>query len=96
MSSSGVGKAEANENNPNASLPISSTSAPAKSEGVSGKNGGGNNKKKSGGLANRNDGKKKIVPVIRDTYATPENEAFLKMMEDPLFFIKQKELEARN
>lgn len=42
------------------------------------------------------DGKKKIVPVIRDTYATPENEAFLKMMEDPLVFIKSKELEARN
>lgn len=40
---------------------------------------------------------KKIVPVIRgDTYATPENEAFLKMMEDPLVYIKQKELEARN
>ena len=42
------------------------------------------------------DNKKKIVPVIRDTYATPENEAFLKMMEDPLVYIKQRELDARN
>ena len=41
--------------------------------------------------------RKKIVPVIRgDIYATPENEAFVKMMEDPLVYIKQKELEARN
>jgi hypothetical protein len=31
--------------------------------------------------------------VIRDTYATPENEAFLRMMEDPMVYIKQKELE---
>jgi len=34
------------------------------------------------------DDKKKIVPVIRDSYTTTENEAFLKMMEDPLVFIK--------
>ena len=42
------------------------------------------------------DDKKKIVPVIRDSYTTAENEAFIKMMEDPLVYIKQKELEARN
>ena len=42
------------------------------------------------------DPRKRIVPCIRDTYATPENEAFLKMMEDPFVYIKQKELEARN
>ena len=42
------------------------------------------------------DPRKNIVPVIRgDLYTTPENEAFVKMMEDPLVFIKQKELEAR-
>lgn len=35
------------------------------------------------------DGRKKIIPVIRgDIYTTPENEAFIKMMEDPLVFIK--------
>lgn len=34
------------------------------------------------------DEKKKIVPVIRDTYTTPENEAFIKMMEDPIMYIK--------
>lgn len=46
--------------------------------------------------AGEDDFRKKIVPVIRgDTYATPENEAFLKMIEDPLVQIKQKELEAR-
>ena len=28
--------------------------------------------------------------------ACPENEAFLKMVEDPLVFIKQRELEARH
>lgn len=37
--------------------------------------------------------KEPIIPVIRDTYATPENEAFTKMMEDPLVYIKMKELE---
>ena len=42
------------------------------------------------------DYRKKIIPCIRDTYATAENEAFLKMMEDPLIYIKQKELEARD
>jgi len=42
------------------------------------------------------DDKKKIIPVIRDSYTTTENEAFLKMMEDPLVFIKQRELEARS
>jgi hypothetical protein len=36
------------------------------------------------------------VPVLRDTYATPENEAFLRMMEDPLVYIKQKEIDLRN
>ena len=34
-----------------------------------------------------------IIPCIRSTYATPENEAFVKTMEDPLLYIKQKELE---
>ena len=34
------------------------------------------------------DEKKKIIPVIRDTYTTPENEAFIKMMEDPMVYIK--------
>ncbi len=41
-----------------------------------------------GGQNEEEDPRKKIVPCIRDTYATPENEAFLKMMEDPLLFIK--------
>ena len=51
---------------------------------------------KGPGEREADDFRKKIVPVIRgDTYATPENEAFLKMMEDPLVQIKQKELEAR-
>lgn len=36
---------------------------------------------------------KKIVPVIKETQATPENEAFVKMMEDPLVYIKMKEME---
>ena len=31
---------------------------------------------------------KKIIPVIRDSYTTTENEAFVKMMEDPLVYIK--------
>ena len=43
------------------------------------------------------DFKKKITPVVRgDNFTTTENEAFLKMMEDPLVLIKSKEIEARN
>jgi len=34
---------------------------------------------------------KSIVPVIRATYATPENEAFTKMIEDPMVYIMAKE-----
>lgn len=40
--------------------------------------------------------KKKIIPVIKETLATPENEAFVKMMEDPLVYIKMKEMDSRN
>lgn len=38
----------------------------------------------------------KVGVEERDAFSTTENEAFLKMMEDPLVFIKQRELEARN
>ena len=41
-------------------------------------------------------GPKKIVPVIRQSNASAENEAFTRMMEDPLMHIKLKEQEARN
>jgi hypothetical protein len=41
-------------------------------------------------------GRKPIIPVIRTTYATDENEAFSRTMEDPLVYIKQKELEQRS
>ena len=48
-------------------------------------------------VGKKEEGGFKIVPVIRgSTYATPENEAFVKMMEDPLVYIKQKEQEARS
>jgi hypothetical protein len=30
------------------------------------------------------------------SYAASENEAFLKMMEDPIVYIRQKELDARH
>lgn len=33
---------------------------------------------------------------VREAFSTTENEAFLKMKEDPLVFIKQRELEARS
>lgn len=36
---------------------------------------------------------KRIMGQIGTAYACPENEAFLKMMEDPMVYIKQKELE---
>lgn len=48
------------------------------------------------GSAEEKDKRPPIIPVIRDTYATPQNEAFLKMMEDPMVYIKQKEMEARS
>jgi hypothetical protein len=35
--------------------------------------------------------KKEIVPVIRQSNASNENEAFVRMMEDPLVHIKMKE-----
>mmetsp|Transcript_1917 Transcript_1917/g.1374 ORF Transcript_1917/g.1374 Transcript_1917/m.1374 type:complete len:86 (-) Transcript_1917:803-1060(-) len=38
---------------------------------------------------------KPIVPVIRDGFATAENEAFTKMVEDPLVHIKSMELQQR-
>jgi hypothetical protein len=44
----------------------------------------------------KGDTREPIIPIIRDTYATPENEAFTKMMEDPLVYIKMKEQESRN
>jgi len=45
------------------------------------------------GKEGKQGGEKGIVPVIRQSYSTPENENFVKMMEDPLVYIKQKELE---
>lgn len=40
--------------------------------------------------------KKQIVPVIRQSDTTEENEAFTKMVEDPLVYIKKKEQEQRH
>lgn len=44
-------------------------------------------KKEEGGLGKR----KEIVPVLYKENAFTENEAFVRMMEDPLVYIKQKE-----